>query len=97
MLPEDFIKNTMKSVEDINKADTDAKKKKEKSDSKKATAKPTEKVPTGLPSKLDQEQMDKMFELLVKPEIKNNKKKQPKNRLQRKMNPPDTTVKKPTV
>jgi len=75
MLPEDFIKNTMKSVEDINKADTDAKKKKEKSDSKKATAKPTEKVPTGLPSKLDQEQMDKMFELLVKPEIKNNKKK----------------------
>ena len=48
---------------------------KEKSDSKKATAKPTEKVPTGLPSKLDQEQMDKMFELLVKPEIKNNKKK----------------------
>lgn len=75
MLPEDFIKNTMKSVEDINKADTDAKKKKEESDSKKATAKPTEKVPTGLPSKLDQEQMDKMFELLVKPEIKNNKKK----------------------
>lgn len=77
MLPEDFIKNTMKSVEDINKADTDAKKKKEKSDSKKAIAKPAEKekVPTGLPSKLDQEQMDKMFELLVKPEIKNNKKK----------------------
>lgn len=77
MLPEDFIKNTMKSVEDINKADTDAKKKKEKSDGKKATAKPAEKekAPAGLPSELDQEQMDKMFELLVKPEIKNNKKK----------------------
>lgn len=34
MLPEDFIKNTMKSVEDINKADTDAKKKKEKATAK---------------------------------------------------------------
>ena len=35
MLPEDFIKNTMKSVEDINKADTDAKKKKEKEEQRK--------------------------------------------------------------
>ena len=53
------------------------KNKNQKRDSKKAIAKPAEKekVPTGLPSKLDQEQMDKMFELLVKPEIKNNKKK----------------------
>ena len=65
----------MQLAQEILEIQRNKKKKKEKSDSKKATAKPTEKVPTGLPSKLDQEQMDKMLELLVKPEIKNNKKK----------------------
>ena len=76
MLPKDFIKNMMDSVENVNKAD--AKKDKEQAKEKKKsddTAKEPDKI-EGLPSKLDQEQMDKMFELLVKPEIKDVSRKE---------------------
>ena len=62
LLPKDFIKNSFKSVEDINKAE---KKKDEKSKNEKE-----EKIKEILPSSKDQEQMDKMFEMLVKPQIK---------------------------
>ncbi len=62
ILPKDFIKNSFKSMEDINKAE-----------SKKEEVKKQEKDNT-LPSKSDQEEMDKMFEMLVKPQIKNSNK-----------------------
>lgn len=74
MLPEDFIKDTMKSVEDINKAEKKPEKKKEESKKNDKKIKEETQKSAGLPSKLDQEQMDKMFELLVKPELKNTKK-----------------------
>lgn len=72
MLPEDFIKNTVKSVEDLNKAEKKkviAKDKKEEH-----TQKKDKDINAGLPSELDQEQMNKMFDMLVKPEIKKEKK-----------------------
>ncbi|MBO5038202.1 MAG: CvpA family protein [Alphaproteobacteria bacterium] len=75
LLPEDFIKNTMKSVEDLNKAEKKPQKDKEKQ--KEESAKKNEDSQakeSGLPSQLDQKQMDKMFELLVKPEVKGSKK-----------------------
>lgn len=66
-LPKDFVKNTKKSIEGINKVNTQHKHKKDEQDDTK------EKTDDGksFPSKLDQKQMDKMFDLLVKPEIKN--------------------------
>lgn len=72
LLPEDFIDNTMKSVEDMNKTE----KKTDKKDvtEKKKEEKSSQSKETGLPSELDQQQMDKMFDLLVKPEIKNSQK-----------------------
>lgn len=77
MLPEDFVKNTVKSVEDLNKPEkTDKKDSKKKSDDKKKEEKASSQG--GLPSKLDQEQMDKMFELLIKPEVKNSQKSESK-------------------
>lgn len=75
LLPEDFIKNTMKSFEDLNKAEKKPQKDKEKQ--KEDNAKKNEDSQakeSGLPSQLDQKQMDKMFELLVKPEVKGSKK-----------------------
>lgn len=62
ILPKDFIKNSFKSMEDINKAEN-----------KKEEVKKQEKD-NSLPSKSDQEEMDKMFEMLVKPQIKNSNK-----------------------
>ena len=61
ILPKDFIKESFKSVEELNKA--------EKKDKEKEDTQSIEKN-TILPSKSDQEQMDKMFEMLVKPQIK---------------------------
>ncbi len=72
MLPEEFIKNTVKSVEDLNKAEKKkdaAKDKKENKSDKKAAE-----TDRGLPSELDQKQMNDMFEKLVNPEVKSNKK-----------------------
>ena len=63
ILPKDFIKNSFKSVEEINKA--------EKTSKKEEKAKQIEKE-NSLPSKSDQEEMNKMFEMLVKPQIKNS-------------------------
>lgn len=62
LLPEDILKKTVKSVE--NKVEDINKVKKKPEDKKNET-----------PSNLDQEQMDKMFELLVKPELKKKHKK----------------------
>lgn len=74
VLPDDFIKDTVKSVEDINKAEkkSDIKKEEEKKNNKEETIveKNDDTKENSLPSKLDQQQMDKMFELLVKPEVK---------------------------
>lgn len=73
MLPEEFIKNTVKSVEDLNKAEKKKDAAKDKTDEKKEK---TDKKATdkGLPSELDQKQMNEMFEKLVNPEVKSNKK-----------------------
>ncbi len=67
-LPEDKIKNMVKSVEDMNKVE----KKEENKQPKQVDSvkKQEEKIIKELPSKNDQEQMNKMFELLVKPEIR---------------------------
>ena len=64
-LPDKFIEDTMKSVQELNKVE----KKKEKPDKEKA-----DEETKGLPSKVDQDQMNKMFEQLVKPEIKSDTK-----------------------
>ncbi|MBR5598699.1 MAG: CvpA family protein [Alphaproteobacteria bacterium] len=60
-LPEESIEKALKSVEDMNKVDN---KKKEDKDEK------IKEVIKEMPNKSDQEKMDKMFELLVKPELK---------------------------
>lgn len=75
MLPENFVENTVKSVEDINKAEKKTDSKKEPEANKDTSKEDKTKDKAGLPSKADQEQMDKMFELLVKPEVKNTKAK----------------------
>ncbi|MBP3687524.1 MAG: CvpA family protein [Alphaproteobacteria bacterium] len=77
LLPEDFVKDTMKSVEDLNKAEKKPQKDKEekKKEDKTKKTEDNQAKESGLPSQLDQKQMDKMFELLVKPEVKNSKKK----------------------
>ncbi|MBO5441897.1 MAG: CvpA family protein [Alphaproteobacteria bacterium] len=74
LLPEDFVKDTMKSVEDLNKAEKKSDKNKDIKENKKKEEEKNETKDSSLPSKLDQQQMDKMFELLVKPEVKNSKK-----------------------
>lgn len=66
MLPEDFIKDTVKSVEDLNKAE-------KKNDDKKQPAKEKKETTATKTSKEDQEQMDKMFEKLVNPDVKSSK------------------------
>lgn len=80
MLPHDFINNTVKSVEDMNKAekkkDTNKHKKENKPEKDEKKSAPT----TGnLPSELDQKQMNEMFEKLVNPEIKTNNSVQKKH------------------
>lgn len=76
LLPKDFIKDSVKSVEDINKTkkkeDTNDEKEKDKDKQSK-----TESSSVSL-SNSDQEQMDKMFEMLVKPQIKNKEQKEKK-------------------
>ena len=67
ILPKDFIKNSFKSVEDMNKAEKKKDKKTEKIEEKKE-----DNIKENLPTSKDQKQMDKMFELLVKPQIKNS-------------------------
>lgn len=66
-LPEDIIKETVKSVENMNKAEKKPVEKVKKEDKNKKNDKD---VVSNLPSELDQEQMNKMFDMLVKPEIK---------------------------
>ena len=65
VLPQKMIEDTLKSVEDMNKVE------------KKKEEKPVEEKIKELPTETDQEKMDKMFELLVKPELK--KKANPSN------------------
>ncbi len=73
-IPEEKIKETLKSVEDVNKVEKDKDAKKDGNENKKNSDKKIEekeaKEEVKLPSKQDQEQMNKMFDLLVKPEIK---------------------------
>ena len=68
LIPEDKIKNTLKSVEDVNKVEKD--KNTSKDDEKEEDKTKEIEENKNIPSKKDQEQMNKMFELLVKPEIK---------------------------
>lgn len=70
MLPDKFIEDTVKSFEDMNKVEKKEDGKKESEKENKET-KPEE--PKGLPTTVDQEQMNKMFEQLIKPEIKSDK------------------------
>lgn len=72
VLPADFVENTMKSLEDMNKVEKDTK---QKTDEK--TEKEAEEI-KNLPAKVDQEQMNKIFEQLIKPEIKSDKKPEAK-------------------
>ena len=74
LLPDKFIEDTVKSVEDMNKVE---KKKDEKpKEEKKVNDGSAENK--GLPSQIDQEQMNKMFEQLIKPEVKSDKKEEDK-------------------
>ncbi len=72
MLPKKFIQDTIKSVEDLNKAE----KKKEKQTPQEKTQQQE-----NLPSELDQKQMNEMFEKLVKPEVKSDKQPQKKTEI----------------
>ncbi|MBR2273762.1 MAG: CvpA family protein [Alphaproteobacteria bacterium] len=71
MLPDKFIEESIKSFEGMNKVE---KKKEEKADDKKDKPIEAEDKNQPLPSNLDQEQMNKMFEQLIKPEVKSDKK-----------------------
>lgn len=73
MLPEEFIKDTVKSVEGLNKAEKKKDTPKDKKDEKKNKS-DEKNTDNKLPSELDQKQMNEMFEKLVNPEVKNNKK-----------------------
>lgn len=76
MLPEKFVDDTLKSFEELNKVDAKADKKDEKEKKKeKQEDKSEEKSKEKTPTNMDQEQMNKMFEQLVKPELKNDEKK----------------------
>ena len=73
VIPEEKIKETLKSVEDVNKVEKRKENKNNDNDEKKEEDKNDEKnldATVKRPSTKDQEQMDKMFDLLVKPEIK---------------------------
>lgn len=72
MLPQEFIEETVKSVEKMNKAEKKKEKTKESKDDKKETTKAKSSAGT-LPSELDQKQMNEMFEKLVNPEVKTDK------------------------
>jgi len=65
MLPENFVDDTLKSFEELSKTKEENKEKEDKKD------KTDEKMPTNM----DQEQMNKMFEKLVKPELKKEENK----------------------
>ncbi|MBP5698777.1 MAG: CvpA family protein [Alphaproteobacteria bacterium] len=73
MLPDKFIEDTMKSFEDMNKVEKT--KKEENPENKENNNKESSgSSSTNLPTKVDQEQMNKMFEQLIKPEVKSDKK-----------------------
>ncbi|MBR5154788.1 MAG: CvpA family protein [Alphaproteobacteria bacterium] len=72
LLPEETIKKAFSSVEEMNKVSHD--KKSEKKNKEVKEDKKIDNKVKDLPSKLEQEQMNKMFELLVKPEIKKKSK-----------------------
>ena len=73
LLPDKFIEDTVKSFEDMNKVE-----KKEESKEDKQEEKKEEDAIKGLPAQIDQEQMNKMFEQLIKPEVKSDKKEKTK-------------------
>ena len=72
LLPDKFIDDTIKSFEEMNKVEK--KKDEQKIDEKKENKDSSENK--GLPTKIDQEQMNKMFEQLIKPEVKSDKKEE---------------------
>ena len=86
ILPEESIKKTLKSVEDMNKVNN----KKEEKTEKKSDIKVKE-VIKELPNKSDQEKMDKMFELLVKPELKKKANPKKENNIKQGYNKSDTS------
>ncbi len=73
MLPEEFIKNSVKTVEELNKVEKKKDSAKDKKDEKKGKSDKST-SDSGLPSELDQKQMNEMFEKLVNPDVKSNKK-----------------------
>ena len=79
LLPEKFIEDTVKSFEDLNKVEKKEEGKEENKENKedKKESKEDETI-KGLPAQIDQEQMNKMFEQLIKPEVKSEKKEEEK-------------------
>jgi membrane protein required for colicin V production len=76
MLPEKFVEDTLKSFEELNKVESKEKKKEDKDEKTKHEEKSEKKSNEKMPTNLDQEQMNKMFEQLVKPELKKEETKQ---------------------
>lgn len=70
IIPEEKLKDTLKSVEDVNKVEKDRKAEKDNKNEAKEKEDNKKENEVKAPSKQDQEQMNKMFDLLVKPEIK---------------------------
>lgn len=78
-LPDKFIEETVSSLkESVAEKNKVEKKSEEKSKNKEKTTNEDEKL-KNLPSKIEQEQMNKMFEQLIKPELKSDKKGTNKN------------------
>jgi membrane protein required for colicin V production len=75
VLPEKMLKEKLHEL--TKEKETAKKETKEEKTKESKEAKPTDKSETNdiLPNKLDQEQMDKVFEMLVKPEIKKQEEK----------------------
>lgn len=77
LLPDKFIEETINSVKDsVAEKNKVEKKPEEKTDEK---PKEEENKDKNIPSKLDQEQMNKMFEQLIKPEVKSGNKETKKD------------------
>jgi len=78
LLPDKFIEETISSVKDsvAEKNKVEKKPEDKKAEKKEKIKEDKEKE---LPSKIDQEQMNKMFEQLIKPELKSDKKISPKS------------------
>lgn len=79
MLPDEFIQNTIKSIEKMNKVEKKKETQTESKNEKDGKAATKSSSTQSLPSELDQKQMNEMFEKLVNPEVKKDKDVQKKS------------------